>query len=112
MKSADNFFDKHRVRQSPSFGEVANVPLPPKDTMMPTPLPQVGLTLADRMAKTIVEPSPAAAIINAPQRNEFGLTCGPILSASVKDSAMVSLILTAPCRGTEEIVVHHGDLSF
>lgn len=104
--------DPAPIRQTPSFGDVANAPLPPKDTMMPTPLPQVGLTLADRMAKTVVEPSPAAAITNAPRRNEFGLTCGPILSASMKDAAMVSLILTAPCRGDEELVVYHGDLSF
>jgi hypothetical protein len=104
--------DPAPVRQPTILGEAAIAPLPPKDTMMPTPLPQVGLSLADRMAKTPVDPSPAAAIINAPRRNEFGLTCGPILSASMKEAAMVSLILTAPCRGNEEVVVFHSDLSF
>jgi len=104
--------DPAPLKQTPNFGEVANVPLPPKDTMTPTPLPQVGLTLADRMAKNAVELSPAAAITDAPRRNEFGLTCGPILSASMKEAAMVTLILTAPCRGNEEMVVYHGDLAF
>jgi len=89
---------------------VDTLPVPPQDTLMPAPLPQVGTELQSRMATTtpvVVDP-----VITQPRRNEFGLTCGPILSASAGDGAMVSLTLTAPCRGDQQITVNHGALKF
>ena len=86
------------------------LPRPPRDVLMPTPLPQVGAELQNRMANTVsVVAEPA---VEQPRRSEFGLTCGPILSASVGDAAMVALTLTAPCRGQQRVIVRHGDLAF
>lgn len=92
---------------------VSDLPTPPLDVLMPAPLPQPGETLAGRMAGTAMEPK--SDLVNAAAevaRNEFGLPCGPILSASAKDMAMVALTLTAPCRGEQVISVSHADLVF
>lgn len=87
----------------------ASLPVPPKDTLMPAPLPQVGTDLQNRMATTAEVDAP---LITEQPRNEFGLSCGPILSASVNESAMVALTLTAPCRGEQTVTIHHGALAF
>jgi hypothetical protein len=76
---------------------------------MPAPLPNVGADLGNRMSGTDAEIEPIAP---QPDRNKFGLTCGPILSASALEGAMVQLTLTAPCRGEERVVVTHGDMQF
>lgn len=86
------------------------LPRPPRDMLMPTPLPRVGAELQSRMANTVsTAPAPA---VTQPRRNEFGLTCGPVLSAAPGDVATVALTLTAPCRGQERIAVRHGELVF
>jgi len=94
---------------TPASSVAASLPVPPKDTLMPAPLPQVGTDLQNRMATTAEVEAP---LINELPRNEFGLSCGPILSASVNDAAMVGLTLTAPCRGTQTVTIHHGALAF
>lgn len=87
----------------------ADFPTPPADVLEPDPMPQTGTDLAERMA----EASSATPEITAqPERNEFGLTCGPILSASPVVDGLINVILTAPCRGDERITVHHSDLTF
>ena len=86
------------------------LPRPPLDVLMPAPLPRVGAGLQKRMASTVsvtAEPT-----VQQPRRSEFGLTCGPILSASAGKAAMVTLTLTAPCRGQERVTVQHGQLVF
>ena len=88
------------------------LPVPPMDALMPAPLPQIGSALRDRMAETTPEADLSGQIAEQPIRNQFGLTCGPILSASVDDAAMVSLTLTAPCKGDEAITIRHGALAF
>ena len=88
------------------------MPRPPQDAIMPAPLPQNGPSLQSRMALTTPAPAPAAPVRSEPARNEFGLSCGVILTATPKDAAMVGVTLTAPCRGDERFTLRHGDLSF
>ncbi|MDJ0628445.1 MAG: hypothetical protein QNJ44_09330 [Rhodobacter sp.] len=95
-----------------SLQAVPDMPRPPVDALTPTPLPSTGADLADRMAGTDRPDSASAESTGGPRRNEFGLTCGVILSASERPGAMVNLTLTAPCRGEEVITVRHGGLQF
>ena len=90
----------------------ASLPVPPTDALMPEPLPQVGADLQSRMSAVAVEPTPTDPIVSEPERNQFGLTCGAILTASAKEMAMVSLTLTAPCRGDQSITVSHAGMLF
>ncbi len=89
-----------------------DLPRPPSDMLTPV-LPSTSIDLHDRVAVTS-EPS-ADPIVEEPRANQFGLTCGPILSAAGADAAgnaMVHLTLTAPCHGDEQVTVRNGDLAF
>ena len=89
----------------------SDFPNPPSDVLMPDPLPSVGPALRDRMA--VVASLVETPVIEETERNKFGLTCGPILSASTKsDTGMVKLTLTAPCRGEQRLEMTHGPLQF
>ncbi len=89
--------------------QAGDLPVPPRDMLMPAPLPQVGGDLQNRMADTA---DPADPLAEEPPRSAFGLACGPILSATAQDAAMVRLTVTAPCRGETPITVRHGALEF
>ena len=90
----------------------ASLPPPPADALMPAPLPQVGADLQNRMSEVLTEASTEEALTTEPERNQFGLTCGAILTASAKEMAMISLALTAPCRGDQSITVAHAGMTF
>ncbi len=64
------------------------------------------------MAVLEVAEAPITPAAETPVRNEFGLTCGNVLSAAKKPGAMVTLTLTSPCRGEEVISIQHGNISF
>lgn len=85
------------------------MPRPPKDALMPTPLPEHGPELQARMAAATPKPKTAEQPI---ARNEFGLSCGVLLTATTKDAAMVGLTLTDPCRGEETFTLRHGTLAY
>ena len=89
-----------------------DMPRPPADAVAPAPLPKTGAELAARMAVTSMPATETATASQRPKRNEFGLTCGVILSASERPGGMVNLMLTAPCRAGEVITVRHGGLAF
>ncbi|MDJ0826310.1 MAG: hypothetical protein QNJ16_12470 [Rhodobacter sp.] len=95
-----------------SLAPVPDMPRPPADALAPAPLPETGIGLAKRMASTAEPAAAPAAVEPDAKRNEFGLTCGVILSAAEKPGGMVNLMLTAPCRGDEPITVRHDDLAF
>lgn len=90
----------------------ASLPVPPADTLMPAPLPQVGADLQTRMSAVSLEPTSETAKPVEPERNQFGLTCGAIMTASVKEMAMIGLTLTAPCRGDQSVTVAHAGMVF
>ena len=77
---------------------------------MPAPLPSVGTDLAQRVAEA--ETTPDAPLPTETERSEFGLSCGPILSASPLSQGLVNVTLTAPCRGEQRIDVQHGPILF
>jgi len=89
----------------------ADLPSPPQDTAMPIPLPETD-DLQTRMAATEGSAPETASPTDETPRNQFGLACGPIVSASASNAAMVSLTLTAPCRSEQLLFVEHGDLTF
>jgi len=90
----------------------AELQTPPSEAASPALLPQMGASLRDRMAPTATTSATQNPTAEEEPRNKFGLTCGPILSASVDDAAMVSLTLTAPCRADQTVRIRHGDLEF
>ncbi|PRX31183.1 hypothetical protein SAMN05216257_10437 [Meinhardsimonia xiamenensis] len=45
-------------------------------------------------------------------RNAYGIPCGPMLSASAAPAAMISLTLSAPCRGGQRVEIAAGPLVF
>ena len=92
--------------------EVASeFPRPPSDVLMPTPLPNVGTNLANRLAE--IAARAADPLPEEVERNAFGLPCGPIMSVSTSgDSGLVNLTLTAPCRGEQRVEIQHGPLQF
>jgi len=86
-------------------------PRPPSDVLMPSPLPNVGANLANRLAELAAKASDP--LKDEVELNSFGLPCGPILSASTGgDSGLVKLTLTAPCRGEQRVEIKHGPLQF
>lgn len=92
--------------------ELPTMPDPPLAAMAADPLPDLGSGLALRMASVDVAPSLPTPDLNNVQRNEFGLSCGAMLTASGTDAAMMSVTLTAPCRGGQTFTLRHGDLVY
>jgi hypothetical protein len=86
------------------------MPRPPQDAMSPAPLPQNGVALRSRMSVTT--PAPVADAVMPVDSNEFGLACGPMLTASAEPAAMIGVTLTAPCRGGQQFNLRQGDLVF
>ncbi len=95
----------------PIADELTGMRRPPEDALITTDRDKPGVDLRDRMIASASEAS-AEPISEQPHRNEFGLTCGVILTASPAQAAMIDLTLTAPCRGEEPIVIRHGVLAF
>ncbi len=95
----------------PEGDEFLVMPHPPEDALIPATLDKPAVDLRDRITATASE-APAEPITEQPPRNQFGLTCGIILTASPAQAAMIDVTLTAPCRGEEPIVIRHGVLTF
>lgn len=89
-----------------------DMPRPPRPAVVAEPLPDHGTGLARRMAVVDTAPAAPAPDLNKVERNEFGLSCGAMLTATGSDAAMMSLTLTAPCRGGQAFTVRHGDLVY
>ncbi|MDF0601631.1 hypothetical protein P1J78_12875 [Psychromarinibacter sp. C21-152] len=82
----------------------------PAEAEAPGPLPLPKRDLPDRV--TAADTAVPDDMAEPPARNEYGLTCGIVLSASEQRSAMVKLTVTAPCRPDQRITVRHAGMVF
>ncbi len=89
---------------------VVEIPDMPSDSAIPEPLELKQPTPLDRMAP--VEEAAPEELPEEPGRNEYGLACDVILSASAQTAGMVRLMLTAPCAADERLTVRHEGLIF
>ncbi|KMW58972.1 hypothetical protein AIOL_003953 [Candidatus Rhodobacter oscarellae] len=98
------------LRAQESLAAEAEFPPPPADVLMPAPLPNPGADLKARMA---TQEPPAAPSIDNTARNQFGISCGPTLSASpVTETGKFTMTMMAPCRGDAVVAVRYGPLEF
>lgn len=95
-----------------ALAPVPDMPRLPAEAIAPAPLPASGSDLAHRMETAVSDETAPADTAVTTRRNEFGLTCGVILSASEKPGALINLMVTDPCRGDEPVIIRHGDLVF
>jgi len=89
--------------------DLAGMPRPPEDALVPTDLAKPGVDLRARITASAAV---ADSITEQPVRNQFGLTCGIILTASEAEAAMINITLTAPCRGEQPVTISHGALTY
>ncbi len=95
----------------PVIDQPTRVPEMPEEAAGPTELPMPGPSPLDRLALTSADPEAEPLTVGAPV-NEFGMTCGIILSAAERPASMVNLSVTAPCRRGERITIRHEGLIY
>ncbi|MBV7395076.1 translocase [Mameliella sediminis] len=82
------------------------VPLIPADRAPEAPLP-----VEPVVVKAAVEPDlPDTALPEAPE--EAGFSCDLTMTATPAAGAMVDVLLTAPCRASERVTIHHQGMMF
>jgi len=87
------------------------VPNIPSEVANPAPLPSPGPTPLDRLARAGDNPG-TETMTDTPTVNEYGLSCGVVVSAASRPSAMVNLSVAAPCLSETRMTIRHEELIF